>query len=97
MQFWDIVPYYEKEGFKFHKIYAPESTHKNLPVEQALQGKYDLIKEEELSPLAITFQEAVKKARGNKLDLKVEGLLNGRMFYASNGKDSKLCKNSGID
>jgi protease IV len=87
MQFWDIVPYYEKEGFKFHKIYAPESTHKNLPVEQALEGKYDLIKEEELSPLAIAFQNAVKKARGNKLDLKIEGLLNGRMFYASGGKD----------
>lgn len=90
MSFWDIQPYYEKEGFKFHKIYAPESTHKNLPFEMALQGKYDLIKEEELSPLALTFMNAVKEKRGSKLDLKVEGLLNGRMFYATNGKDSKL-------
>jgi len=90
MQFWDIQPYYEKEGYVFHKIYAPESTYKNLPFEKALKGDYDLIKEEELSPLAIAFQNAVKEKRGQKLDMTVEGLINGRMFYASNSKNSKL-------
>jgi protease-4 len=90
MSFMDIQPYYEKLGVKFHRVYAPESNYKNQPFEKALSGNYDQIKEEELSPLAITFQNAVKNARGSKLDLKVEGLLNGRMFYASNGKDNKL-------
>lgn len=90
MQWWDVQPYYEKEGFVFHKVYAPESTHKNLPFEKALKGDYDLIKEEELSPLAIGFQNAVKAARGSKLDLKVEGILNGRMFYAANMKKPEL-------
>ncbi len=90
MQWWDVQPYYEKEGYVFHKIYAPESTHKNLPFERALKGEYDLIKEEELSPLAIGFQNAVKSARGSKLDLKVEGILNGRMFYADNQKKPEL-------
>lgn len=90
MSFWDMVPYYEKAGFKFHRIYAKESTHKNLPLEKALEGKYDLIQEEELSPLAVKFQNAVKEKRGSKLDLSVEGLLNGRMFYAGNPNDEKL-------
>jgi protease-4 len=97
MSWWDLQPYYEKEGFKFHKIYAPESDYKNLPFEKALKGDYDLIKEEELSPLALTFMNAVKTNRGSKLDLNIEGLLNGRMFYASNGKDEKLnAKHAGL-
>jgi protease-4 len=90
MSWWDVQPYYEKEGYVFHKVYAPESTHKNLPFEKALKGDYDLIKEEELSPLAIGFQNAVKAKRGSKLDLKVEGILNGRMFYADNQKNPAL-------
>jgi ClpP class serine protease len=32
----------------------------------------------------------VKNTRGSKLDMKVDGLLNGRMFYAANGKDNKM-------
>lgn len=90
MQFADMMPYYEKEGIRFHKIYAPESNFKNLPLELALKGEYDMIKQEELSPLARTFQDAVKRNRGSKLKTDVEGILNGRMFYASNGKDSSL-------
>lgn len=90
MSFMDVAPYYEKEGYKFHTIYAPESSHKNLPFEKALEGKYDLIKSEELSPLAILFQNAVKNNRGGKLKLDVEGLLNGRMFFALNAKDNSL-------
>ncbi len=90
MSFWDIVPYYEKEGFKFHKIYAPESDWKNRPFELALEEKYDEIKEEELSPLAIAFQNAIKANRGSKLKLEVPGLLNGRMFFANNEKDNSL-------
>lgn len=91
MMHWrDVQPYYEKEGFVFHKVYAPESTHKNLPFEKALKGDYELIKEEELSPLAIAFQNAVRSARGSKLDQKTEGILNGRMFYAANQKKPEL-------
>ena len=86
MSFMDIQPVYEKMGVKFHKIYAPESTHKNLAFQNALEGKYEMIQQEELSPLALTFMNAVKEKRGSKLDLKVEGLLNGRMFYASDAK-----------
>lgn len=90
MQFADMIPSYKARGIKFHKIYAPESNYKNLPLELALEGKYDMIREEELSPLARTFQDAVKRNRGSKLNMDIEGLLNGRMFYASNGRDSSL-------
>jgi protease IV len=86
MSFIDMQPYYEEMGVKFHRVYAPESTHKNLSFENALKGDYKLLQEEELSPLAVMFQNAIKENRGSKLDLKAEGLLNGRMFYAANAK-----------
>lgn len=80
--FYDVKGYYEKLGYKLHTIYAPESDHKNAPFEAALKGDYELLKTEELSPLAQTFQNEVKKYRGNKLKLDTPGLLNGRTFYA---------------
>lgn len=90
MSFMDVVPAYEELGYKFHTIYAPESDHKNLPFEKALKGEYDLIKQEELSPLAIGFQNAVKANRKGKLNLEVKGILAGRMFFADNQKDASL-------
>jgi protease IV len=81
ISFADMKPYYEKQGVVFHTIYAPESTHKNKAFELALEGKYDLIKAELLSPLARKFQEAVTQQRPN-LDTKVEGIIAGKMFFA---------------
>jgi protease-4 len=92
--FWQLVnmqPYYEAMGFKFHNIYAPESTHKNLPVREAFDNNNEeLIKNEVLSPLAIKFQEAVRQNRAGKLDESVEGLLNGKMFYAEDALKAGL-------
>jgi protease-4 len=90
MSFVDIIPHYEKEGYKFHSIYAPESDYKNRPFTLALEGKYEEIKQEELSPIAVSFQNAVKGNRGSKLKLDVPGLLNGRMFFGQNDKDNSL-------
>jgi len=81
IQFADATEQLKNQGIKMHTIYAPESTHKNKPFELALEGKYDLIKKEMLSPLAIKFQDAVKNNRPN-LDKEIEGILNGKMFYA---------------
>lgn len=82
MSFADVQPVWEKEGVVFHTIYAPESNFKNLPFEKALKGEYDLIKKEELSPLARKFQQDVRNFRGGKINLSTKGILNGRMFYA---------------
>lgn len=85
----DAVPVMEKEGYVFHKIYAPESDYKNLPFELALEGKYDMIKDEQLSPLAKRFQQEVKTNRKN-LDLSVPGIINGKLFYAPDAKQNGL-------
>lgn len=82
MSFPDYAKYYEKEGIKVHTIYSNLSTYKNQPFELAKEGKYDLIKTEELDPLARKFQETVKARRQGKLDEKVEGILSGRVFFA---------------
>lgn len=83
MSFWDVKGYYEQKGYKLHTVYAPESDHKNQAFEQALAGEYDLLKNEELSPLAQDFQNAIKSNRSDKLDLDSKGLLNGKTYYAA--------------
>lgn len=83
MSFWDVVPHYEKEGYKFHKVYSSLSEHKNEAFELALEGKYEMIKAEMLDPLAREFQNHVKTRRGDKLDTAVEGILSGKTFYAN--------------
>ncbi len=78
--FADNREYLEKLGYKFHDIYPEESEHKNEAFNLARQGKYDQIKKEHLSPLAIKFQEAVRAACPN---LKEEvGVLTGKTFGA---------------
>ena len=82
MSFPDYAKYYEREGVKVHTIYSSLSDYKNAPFEMAKEGKYEMIREEELDPLARDFQENVKANRGNKRKLDTTGLVRGRMFYA---------------
>ncbi len=83
VSFADVQPYWEKQGVKFHTVYAPESDHKNQAFELALKGDYELIKKEMLSPLARKFQAAVRENRSGKIDITQKGILNGKMFYAA--------------
>ncbi len=83
ISFADLQPYWEKMGVKFHKIYAPESTHKNLAFENALKGNYELMKKEVLSPIAQKFQSDVRSFRKGKVDITQKGILNGKMYYAN--------------
>lgn len=78
--FADNRKYLENLGYVFHEIYPDESQHKNEAFRLALEGKYDLIKKEHMSPIAIQFQNAVRAARPN---LKEEvGVLTGKTFGA---------------
>ncbi|KAA6349004.1 putative signal peptide peptidase SppA [termite gut metagenome] len=95
MSFMDYAKYYEKEGFTQHTIYSNLSTHKNAPFEAAKKGDYATIKTEQLDPLAAKFQEAVKHQRNNKLNTTVEGILAGRVFYASDAKKNGLIDSIG--
>jgi len=82
MSFADVKGYYEAKGYKMHTIYAPESEEKNATYELALEGKYDKIKTEDLSPLALRFHEAVKENRGSKLNLADASILKGKTYSA---------------
>lgn len=73
--------YLEKQGIEDHEVYADQSTHKNKDFKLAMDGDYSLLKEEFLNPLAIAFQNEVKKSRPN-LDLSIEGILEGKTFNA---------------
>lgn len=77
--FRDNKEYLESLGFKFHEIYAPESEHKNEVFKLALEGKYDQIKTEMLSPLARKFQADVKASCPNLVE--EVGVLTGKMFF----------------
>lgn len=91
--FVDNIPYLEKLGYKVHEIYPDESPHKNEAVRLAREGKYDLIKKDHLSPLAIKFQDGVKSTRPN---LKEEtGVLTGRTFGAEKALELGLIDSIG--
>lgn len=72
----------EKYGIEIIEMYPKESQDKNKAVRDALAGDTSLYEEEMLSPLAIDFQEAIKKNRPN-LNTTTEGILTGKDFYAS--------------
>lgn len=81
LEFADYKQYYEEKGIKLHSVYADQSTHKNLAFQKALEGDYEPIRTELLNPLAVKFQEHIKSQRKH-LDTNVEGILNGKMFFA---------------
>ena len=82
LSFMDYSKYYEDLGVKEHTVYSNLSSYKNAPFEAAKKGDYKAIKDEELDPIARSFQDNVKENRGDKLDLAAEGLLNGKMYFA---------------
>ena len=78
--FADNRKYLETLGYVFHDIYPEESEHKNLAFRLALEGKYEMITQEMLSPIAQKFQAAV---RAGCPSLKEEvGVLTGKTFGA---------------
>lgn len=85
MGWMDAKGYYEKNGIIIKNIYAPESSEKNKSFELAMEGKFEAIQNEELSPLAQAFQKAVTADRGSKL-LSAEDtrILKGKTYSAEN-------------
>lgn len=80
MSYVDTRKYLETLGYKFHDVYPDESEHKNEAWNLMLEGKYEMIKKENLSPLAQRFQNDVRAACPN---LKEEvGVLTGKTFGA---------------
>lgn len=90
LAFMDAKKLMEDMGYVFHEIYPDESEHKNLTFRLALEGKYEMIKKEDLSPLAIKFQDFVIDSTP-KLIQEV-GVLTGKTFSAD-----QALKNGMID
>lgn len=90
MSFYDVQPYLEEMGIKFHTIYSNESGEKNLAFENALKGEYDLIREDMLDPLARAFQASVKANRLGKINLDAKGILNGKTYFAADALEHGL-------
>ena len=84
----------EKMGYVFHEVYPEESETKNEAFRLAMDGEYELIKKEMLSPLAINFQNAVKKYRPN-LKLDEPGLLTGKTFFTDKALETGLADSLG--
>lgn len=78
--FQDFKPYFKALGIETHEIYADESSEKNKIFTLALEGKYDEIKKEMLSPIAIAFQDEIKTNRADQLQIKTFGILSGKTF-----------------
>lgn len=79
----------QKVGYKIVQIYPPESKFKNLAYREALDGKPERLIVEQLTPYAIHFQDLIKENR-KKINLSVEGILEGRVFYAHDAAEYKL-------
>ena len=84
----------EMNGLERVAVYADESEDKNLPIRLALEGKFDLIKKEMLSPLAIMFQEDMV-ALNPDLKKDVPGVLTGKTFYAEDAVKVGFAKRIG--
>jgi protease-4 len=63
LSFADVKPSLEKEGVVFHEIYADQSDLKNLDFREALEGKYDKIKQTILNPFAVQFISTIQEFR----------------------------------
>ena len=88
VQLLDDSQFLKKNGFKIIEIYPPESSDKNKPYRDALDGKTQTMIDEILTPLAVNFQNIVKDHR--PIDEKVEGVLSGKMFYAEEAQNAGL-------
>lgn len=83
----DVSGWYEKQGVKLHTVYAPESSEKNIEYRNAMQGKYDMIKDD-LSVIAQAFHETIKTNRGDKLTS--DKWNKGGMYYADEATEIGL-------
>lgn len=72
LSFADVRPMLEKEGVKFHEVYASQSSLKNEDWRLAFDGQYEKVREKLLDPYAKAFIRTVQEFRpGLKDDKKV--------------------------
>ncbi len=82
LSFFDIIPFYESLGFKYHEIYAPESDKKNEGWRDLSTQKDPAKIKAELSATAQLFRNVVQQGRGTRLGTDAS-VLEGRVFAGS--------------
>lgn len=86
MAFADVKGALEKQGVKFHEIYATESTLKNNTFNEALKGNYDPLIKNMLDPVNEDFIADVKEQRKGKIASN-KAIFAGETFMASVSKE----------
>lgn len=81
--------FYKEKGIEYIEVVPPESKWKNKAQREAKKGNTKLLIEEELTPWALHFQETMRANRPN-IDEDVEGILEGRTFFAYDGVKNGL-------
>ncbi|MDX5511366.1 MAG: S49 family peptidase [Hymenobacteraceae bacterium] len=91
----DFSGWYEQMGIVIRQVRATKSVDKNEAYYQAQQGKPEKLQKEVLDPLNEVFLAAVKANRGDKLDLKKEDVLTGKVYYGQTAIDVGLADEMG--
>lgn len=92
----DMTEYYKKLGIERVALYPEESSEKNLAFELAMDKKFDMIKTEELAPLARKFQSTMVADRGAKLKhLDDPKILKGKTYSAEDSVANGLADSIG--
>ncbi|HRH68804.1 MAG TPA: S49 family peptidase [Flavobacteriales bacterium] len=91
----DIIPYFEKEGIKYREYYAPESEKKNEDWRALREKENSKLIEEGMSPTAQLFIETVQEGRGARLNKKDPAILQGRMYQGQDAIDAGLADGFG--
>ena len=79
----DYTKYYERMGIAIRNVRATKSVDKNESYYQAQQGNPEKLQQEVLDPLNEVFLSAVKANRGDKLNLKKEDVLTGKVYHGN--------------
>jgi protease-4 len=96
LSYLDMTKYMENLGIEQISLYPDESSEKNLAFEKAMKKEYDMIRNEELSPMAIRFQNTVIADRGIKLKhLDDPKIIKGKTYSADEAIDNGLADSKG--
>jgi signal peptide peptidase SppA len=87
MSIMDIKPALEKQGVKFHEIYATASTNKNKDFNEVLKGNYQPVINKQLDPLNEDFINAVKANRSGRISTSENLIYTGETFFATVAKE----------
>jgi len=86
MSFWDIIPYYEAQGLKYHQIVSNLSPDKTKIFDDLRKGDYEEYKKKVLDPIAKEFQKTITK----NLPGVTKDMMTGEVYFAGDVKGTMI-------